>query len=315
VTEAFRPSSASASPSHAERWSTSSVSRGHGEDDAHDEPSLQPIEDPYYSPSPPPRAELSKLALTSVLTALFLGPLGSVAAIVFGWAARREIEVVGSRRRGYALATLGLALGVVLTMVWGALISVGAWMWRYGPGGPIASAAEPAGVREASSPPAPPTVTAAPASPEPKPVSVAPKNTTASREGAVTLVDIGVSATSLNEELARQRAQASAAGETMVVMTTRGGCEPCRGVDAALRDPLLQTALTRVRLVRVDVEIFAEDLDALKIPHRRLPGCRRCLFREPDLVLWEAGAELEHIEPPAGGRIVQPKSVTDESPS
>lgn len=47
----------------------------------------------------------------------------------------------------------------------------------------------------------------------------------------------------------------------------------------------------------------------LSIPHRRLPGCRRCLFREDELEAWEAGAPLEVIARPGGGRIVRPKSI------
>jgi excisionase family DNA binding protein len=40
------------------------------------------------------------------------------------------------------------------------------------------------------------------------------------------------------------------------------------------------------------------------IPHRRLPGSRRCLFLPVELEAWEAGAELEARELAGGGRIV-----------
>lgn len=42
------------------------------------------------------------------------------------------------------------------------------------------------------------------------------------------------------------------------------------------------------------------------IPHRQLPGSRRCLFLPADPEAWEAGAELEVRELPRGGRIVTP---------
>jgi hypothetical protein len=45
-----------------------------------------------------------------------------------------------------------------------------------------------------------------------------------------------------------------------------------------------------------------------EIPHRRLPGSRRCLFREAELEQWEAGATLEVVELAGGGRIVRPTS-------
>jgi hypothetical protein len=44
----------------------------------------------------------------------------------------------------------------------------------------------------------------------------------------------------------------------------------------------------------------------LAIPHRKLPGSRRCLFLLDDLEAWENGAELEVIQLPHGGRIVRP---------
>lgn len=43
-----------------------------------------------------------------------------------------------------------------------------------------------------------------------------------------------------------------------------------------------------------------------EIPHRKLPGSRRCLFLEAELEAWESGAELEVLELRRGGRIVRP---------
>jgi len=45
----------------------------------------------------------------------------------------------------------------------------------------------------------------------------------------------------------------------------------------------------------------------LEIPHRKLPGSRRCLFLLADLEAWESGAELEVQEFDRGGRIVRPR--------
>jgi excisionase family DNA binding protein len=42
------------------------------------------------------------------------------------------------------------------------------------------------------------------------------------------------------------------------------------------------------------------------IPHRRLPGARRCLFRADELEAWENGAALEVVQLPGGGRVVKP---------
>lgn len=43
------------------------------------------------------------------------------------------------------------------------------------------------------------------------------------------------------------------------------------------------------------------------IPHRKLPGSRRCLFVVADLEAWENGAALEVVELDDGGRVVRPK--------
>jgi excisionase family DNA binding protein len=47
------------------------------------------------------------------------------------------------------------------------------------------------------------------------------------------------------------------------------------------------------------------------IPHRRLPGSRRCLFRADELEAWENGARLEVTALPRGGRIVRPMQPRD----
>ena len=46
------------------------------------------------------------------------------------------------------------------------------------------------------------------------------------------------------------------------------------------------------------------------IPHRRLPGCRRCLFRADELEAWENGSPLEIVDLPQGGRVVTPQALT-----
>jgi excisionase family DNA binding protein len=43
------------------------------------------------------------------------------------------------------------------------------------------------------------------------------------------------------------------------------------------------------------------------IPHRRLPGARRCLFRPDELEAWENGTPLEVTPLPRNGRVVSPR--------
>jgi len=123
---------------------------------------------------------------------------------------------------------------------------------------------------QASAPSPPPPGPTPPAAQSP--AGSVPRRTTLHRVGALAVVDVGVDARSLAEELAKQRAEASKTGEEVLVMTTRDPCEPCRGVETSLRDPLMQTALRGVRLVRVDIDVFEEDLAEIKMPASRYPG-------------------------------------------
>lgn len=51
------------------------------------------------------------------------------------------------------------------------------------------------------------------------------------------------------------------------------------------------------------------------IPHRRLPGSRRCLFRSDELEAWENGSVLKVTPLPRGGRVVTPVTVLSSSRS
>lgn len=228
--------------------------------------SQPPLPDPYAFAPPPPK-RMSRLALSSALSLLIPGPVGSILAIVFGVYARREIDQPGSRRTGHALATLGIALGMCMTMGYGALLSYVIWTahHRVDPdAGPTAEAPLPV--------PSAPTARSAPPTPPADLGPFAPKHTKVKKQGDITVVDVGSSTSSLPDELAKQRAEASGAGETMLVMTTASRCDPCRGVDRALFDAQMQTALTRIRLVRVDMMVFHDDLESLKIPDEAIPG-------------------------------------------
>jgi hypothetical protein len=46
------------------------------------------------------------------------------------------------------------------------------------------------------------------------------------------------------------------------------------------------------------------------IPHRRLPGSRRCLFLVHELEAWENGADLRARDLADGGRLVEPVERT-----
>lgn len=64
-----------------------------------------------------------------------------------------------------------------------------------------------------------------------------------------------------------------------------------------------------VERLRASLRTVHELARLREIPHRRLPGTRRLLFLETELEAWEAGAELEVVELPRGGRVVRPAAT------
>jgi excisionase family DNA binding protein len=75
---------------------------------------------------------------------------------------------------------------------------------------------------------------------------------------------------------------------------------------AAARSPYLLVEDVAERL-RCSTRKIHELTRTAAIPHRRLPGSRRCLFLASELEAWEGGASLEVRELAEGGRIVRPK--------
>lgn len=99
-----------------------------------------------------------------------------------------------------------------------------------------------------------------------------PDDTKVALHGRIEVVEIGLSASQLRAALLAQSELARAKGQVMLMMTTGRDCGPCRGVDAALDDPLVQQALAGVRLVRVDLRVFKEELAELQMPTNLYPA-------------------------------------------
>ncbi len=169
--------------------------------------------------------------------------------------------------RRSTLVTAALALALVLSWGTGIAFLVQRMIWP--PGAPTAAAGRRA------RPPRSPSPRAVRPTPSPRAAGrgfVIPRATSTLERGAITVVDVGVGASSLADELSRQRDAARDARETMLVMTTTSDCGPCDSVFEALPDARMQTALARVRLVRVFADVFRDDLDSLKIPRVNFPG-------------------------------------------
>ncbi len=103
------------------------------------------------------------------------------------------------------------------------------------------------------------------------PLPKVPESTQSTQIGTIEVVDIGLSSAELKEALLQQYRLARTKGQTLLLMVTSTDCNPCRGVDKSLADPLMQAALRNVRLVRVELKVFREELAALRLQTNVLP--------------------------------------------
>lgn len=99
-----------------------------------------------------------------------------------------------------------------------------------------------------------------------------PKQTLVRPQGTMTIVDLGMAEPTLSAALREQQLRAVQQRQTMLVMLTGRRCRPCRGVDQALIDPAMQLALQGVRLVRLDLDVFREEIDSLGLPREVFPA-------------------------------------------
>ncbi len=208
-------------------------------------------------------------------------PIGSLAAVFVGFAGLRQTKSGTMRGRKLAIGS----------MIAGALLTVG-----YGVGGVLGGMhyAEEARAEEqqeqrrwdrkqrereeeereqgakAPEPPKPQTPPR-PSAPVVPPQGTVPQTTEERTVGDVVVVEVGVKEPNLKQFLVAQQTLAKASGKEVMIMTTRSGCDPCNGVMNALPDPLMQQALGKVRLVRVDIEVFRQELERMGITTSVMP--------------------------------------------
>lgn len=243
------------------------------------------LTDPFVgkAPPPPPKPPFAPAALAAICISLF--PLGSLAAIFVGLVGLRQTRSGTMRGRGLAVAAI--ALGGVLTVGYaiGGTIGVMTYLDKSRATARAESerwerkqrerdeeakkAAEEEEEKRKANPPTPllPPKATADASGD------VPQDTRVDTVGHLTVVDIGVKETSLRQALVREMGLAKNDGKEVVVVTLKNdGCKPCKGFNAALVDPLMQEALAKSRVVRVDVSVFGQDLNGLHIDTAGIPG-------------------------------------------
>lgn len=222
-----------------------------------------------------PDSRLNATATLAFLTGLFgsLCPMfwgtGGVGAIVLGAAAHAEIKRSEGRQHGTGMAIAGIALGIlhVLALVIGVavLLVLGA------SGAPVASTPLPPAFVAPTPPPPPPPVTSG--SPvDPNATTSRESRTQITRFGRITVVDPGPRAARLGELIAAEQSKAQTEEQKLVVWITAPDCRPCTGVSVALASPLLQSALSGVRLLRLDAREYRLELTERGLAPEVLPG-------------------------------------------
>jgi hypothetical protein len=202
------------------------------------------------------------------------GPILGLIAIVLGILGWRQVSKSAGAIRGRFSAGAGVATGILSIVFFVGEVALYlslARPARVAAGAPAASdSADPsaqASPDKSDKDKNDPSASVTPADP-------APTTSTVTTVGGITVVDVALGVASLASELRHQHAEATAHGERLLLETTAAGssCSPCQGVAAALSDPRMQTALDHVRLVRVDLASFEEDLVELEIPSKPFPG-------------------------------------------
>ncbi len=230
-----------------------------------------PFEQPWVPHAPQKTNGTAIFALVaSVLGYFCFVGIGGLLGIVLGLIARSEIAKSEGRESGRGLANTALALGILNLTLTVVGLGVGiALMVSDASHGTTSSpvVTTPFGFAPAPAPPVPPPAKGTPHKHEPK--SSRALGTEVTTVGAIALADL---AGDFEAELETQRHAADAAGETLLLWVVAHDCKPCDGVGAALTSPLLQKALEKTRLVRVDREDYQVELERLGIPTEKIPG-------------------------------------------
>jgi len=242
-----------------------------------------PIYDPYASSrheGGSAEVAASEPVRTSAMAiwSLVLGVLGFVCfpavggffALTLGAVAKGEIARSHGTRTGSGLAIGGMVLGALNVLASAAALAL---LLSYA-SSPTTATPSPAPVF------APPPVSPMVPAPAPSPAPSATASAQSSREpgviatrvGKLELVDVDRDVPSLSRELEAQRKAAAKDGKRLLVWVVVDDCMPCNGVAAALGDPSMQTALEKVRVVRVNSRDFGQDLTFLGIPVAKVPG-------------------------------------------
>jgi len=215
-----------------------------------------------------------------ILSLLGCGALLAIPAVILGVLARRDAERSGGRIGGAGLALGGIvtgSIGGVLSVVWIGLVCAGLLSGLLSDQHPTPAVA-PAVTAPAVAPSAGEDDEAPGATAEsPHPSADPPAGADTPAAVVSTSIDVVVleastsPASRLKAQLQAQLRSASARGETVLVQTIEARCGACAEIDASLGDPAMEAALKNVRLVRIDVDAFEDDLKTMRMYEGTVP--------------------------------------------
>ena len=223
-----------------------------------------------------PDSRLSPTALLALVVGIFSAVcffffvgIAGVTAIVLGFVALSEIKRSEGRLHGNGPAIAGIVLGVL--HVGGLVIGLGLLIATQ-VGSKGSTRAPSVALPHLRAPAMPPTITPRAPNPEQPGGKTPDSETRATKFGAVTLVDPGPAAGTLETLLREERLRADAEKQKLLVWVSSPEFPSCNGVSVALRDPRLQKALAGVRILRLNVNDYYVELGRRGVPVNVLPG-------------------------------------------
>lgn len=224
------------------------------------------------------RTAPARVALAGVVSGLLgftCAPgVGGILALVLGWTAHQELQSARAAPNAKQAERLALgALGLGTANVVFVAVALGAGAPAFDDAlrpREIAIERTPALDRGASREPS--GALADRPSPAAQRLHTHAATLPSTRIGQIDVVDVATNVDSLSGELARQMRIARKDGSRLLLWVSAPDCAPCKGVASALSDRRLQHALERTRVVRVNRDDFAAELDAIGIPFQAIPG-------------------------------------------
>jgi thiol-disulfide isomerase/thioredoxin len=121
-----------------------------------------------------------------------------------------------------------------------------------------------------------PTDTAAPPDPTPPPEPVPPQtDASPPTENVATIIEVDAQAGPLSEQLTVIAARAKKEGRVAAVELWAGWCAPCKKLDKLIAAGTIGDALRGAILVRVDVDMFDDELNELGFRSPQIPSFYR----------------------------------------